>query len=247
LPIVSIPTTYAGSEMTPIFGITTANQKQTGRDPRVLPKVAIYDPTLSRELPLEISIASGLNAMAHAVEGLYAQDGNPIASLMAEEAIGALALGMQTISRRRDDLAGRSQCLYGAWLSGVVLGNVGMALHHKLCHTLGGTFNLAHAQTHAVILPHAFAFNETAAPEASRRVRRALGDAGPSGAQALHRLEVALGAPLSLQALGLRASDLDRAAESAIQSPYPNPRAVEKTAVRALLDDAFFGRRPRDW
>jgi len=170
LPILAIPTTYAGSEMTPIYGITEAGLKKTGKDLRVLPRSVIYDPELSLSLPVALSVTSGINAIAHAAEGLYAQDSNPVMDLMAEEGIAALARALPAIRRRSDDIEARGDALYGAWLCGSVLGSVGMALHHKLCHTLGGSFNLPHAEVHTVVLPHAIAFNAPAAPEAMRRI-----------------------------------------------------------------------------
>jgi len=242
LPILAIPTTYAGSEMTPIYGITEGGQKKTGRDARVLPRTVIYDPALTVGLPVGLSATSGMNAIAHAVEGLYAQDSNPVMSLMAEEGIRALAQGLPRVMSKPDDLDARADCLYGAWLCGAVLGAVGMALHHKLCHVLGGTWNLPHAETHTVVLPHAAAYNAPAVPEAMRRVARAL-DA-PDAAQGLYDLARSLGAPVALEAIGMPAGELDRAAELATTSPYWNPRAIERAAIRRLLDDAWLGRRP---
>jgi len=242
LPILAIPTTYAGSEMTPIYGITEAGLKKTGRDARVLPRTVIYDPALTVGLPVALSVTSGMNAIAHAVEGLYAQDANPIMSMMAEEGIRALAQGLPRVAESPADLDARAGCLYGAWLCGAVLGSVGMALHHKLCHTLGGTWNLPHAETHTVILPHAAAYNAPAVAEAMTRVARALGST--SAPQALYDLAKGLGAPVALRDLGMKESELDRAAEHATQSPYWNPRPVERGAIRQLLDDAFHGRGP---
>ena len=243
LPILAIPTTYAGSGMTPVYGITQKGLKRTGKDPRVLPKTVIYDPELTVSLPVDMSITSGMNAIAHAAEGLYAQDGNPVMSLMAEEGIRALAEGMKSIYKDPADLAARGDCLYGAWLCGTVLGNVGMALHHKLCHTLGGSFNLPHAQTHTIVLPHAIAYNQSAAPALSR-ISRALGvDSSP--AAALFDLASSLGAPTRLKDLGLTESDLDRATDIALSNPYWNPRPIEATAIRQLLQDAYDGVRPQ--
>src|SRR5215471_1521070 len=165
LPIVAIPTTYAGSEMTPIYGITEGGLKKTGRDSRVLPRTVLYDPTLTLTLPAQLSATSGMNAIAHAAEGLYAQDANPIMSLLAEEGIRALSRSLPIVVKEPKNLEARSDAVYGAWLGGTVLGSVGMAIHHKLCHTLGGTFNLPHAETHTVVLPHAMEFNRVAAPE----------------------------------------------------------------------------------
>jgi len=242
LPIIAIPTTYAGSEMTPIYGITENSLKKTGRSPQVLPKTVIYDPELSVGLPLKMSIVSGFNAIAHAAEGLYAQDGNPVMSLMAEEGIRALANGMKQISGKQDDLDGRSSCLYGAWLCGAVLGHVGMSIHHKLCHTLGGSFNLPHAETHTIVLPHALAYNREAAPEAMARIARAIGrDDAPEG---IFDMVGELGAPVALKDIGMREEDLDRACEIAMSNAYWNPRPLEQKALRRLLQDAWEGRRP---
>jgi alcohol dehydrogenase class IV len=242
LPIVAVPTTYAGSEMTPIYGITEGGAKRTGRDPRVLPKTVIYDPTLTVGLPVALSVASGLNAIAHAVEGLYAQDANPIMSLLAEEGIHALAHGLQYVVKNPHDLNARGECLYGAWLCGAVLGAVGMALHHKLCHTLGGTWNLPHAETHAIVLPHAVAYNRAAAAEPLKRAARALHSR--DAAEGLYDLARKLGAPRALKDIGMPEADLDRAADLAAAAPYWNPRPVERDAIRKLLDDAYFGRPP---
>ncbi|MBV9626654.1 MAG: maleylacetate reductase [Xanthobacteraceae bacterium] len=242
LPILAIPTTYAGSEMTPIYGLTEGGLKKTGRDRKVLPKTVIYDPTLTLGLPVGLSVTSGFNAIAHAAEGLYAEDANPIMSLMAEDGIRALAHGLPAIVKNPKDLEARSECLYGAWLCGAVLGAVGMALHHKLCHVLGGTWNLPHAETHTVVLPHALAYNADAAPDAMRRLERALG--APRAAQGVYDLMKALGAPLALKDIGMKQAELDRAAELATTSPYFNPRPIDRQGIRALLDNAFSGRRP---
>jgi alcohol dehydrogenase class IV len=242
LPIVAVPTTYAGSEMTPIYGITEAGRKQTGRAPRVLPKTVIYDPELTLSLPPGLSAASGMNAIAHAVEALYAPDTNPIVGIMAEECIRALGAALPRVLADPSDLTARTDALYGAWLGGSVLGAVAMALHHKLCHTLGGTYNLPHAQTHAILIAHAAAYNAAATGAAMARVARALG--GADAPQALFDLRAALGLPASLAALGLRAEDLDEAAALAARDPYPNPRPLDGGAIRSLLQDAYDGRRP---
>lgn len=249
LPIVAVPTTYAGSEMTPIYGLTEGGVKKTGRDVRVLPKTVVYDPELTMTLPLQLSVTSGINAIAHAAEGLYTPEPNPIVALMAEEGIAALARALPALHANLDDRHARHDALYGAWLCGAVLGHVAMGLHHKLCHTLGGTFNLPHAETHTVVLPHALAYNSAAAPEAMARIARALGraDGGDplSAARALHVLAAKLGAPTALRAIGMPADGLDRAADLAVQTPYPNPRALERSPLRALLQRAFDGAPPQ--
>ncbi|KVQ49004.1 maleylacetate reductase [Burkholderia cepacia] len=242
LPILAIPTTYAGSEMTPIYGLTEDGIKRTGSDARVLPKTVIYDPALTVTLPVELSVTSGLNAIAHAAEGLYANNANPVMSLVAEEGIRALARGLPGVRRDTADLGARGDALYGAWLCGMVLGNVGMALHHKLCHTLGGSFNLPHAPTHTVVLPHALAYNAAHAPDAMQRIARAIGT--NDAARGLYALALDNGAPVSLKAIGMQEADLDRAADLAVANPYWNPRPIERDGLRALLQDAFDGNLP---
>jgi len=246
-PIIAIPTTYAGSEMTSIYGLTEGGVKKTGRDPKVLPRSVLYDPELTLTLPIGMTLTSALNAIAHAAEGLYAHDGNPIVTLMAEEGIRAAAAALPRLADDPHDLEARGDALYAAWLCGSVLGNVSMGLHHKLCHTLGGTFDLPHAEVHTVILPHALAYNAAAAPEAMRRIARALGVAGSEprrAAGAVFDLARANGAPTALAAIGMSADGLDRAADLAVQNSYPNPRPLERAAIRELLQRAFDGTRP---
>jgi alcohol dehydrogenase class IV len=183
--------------------------------------------------------------MAHAVEALYAEDANPVISLMAEESIRALGEALPAIVRAPDDREMRSRALYGAWLAGTCLGAVGMALHHKLCHTLGGTFNLPHAQTHAAMLPHTAHYNHAAAPEALRRVARALG--GSEAAEAgslLFQLNQKLGISSALEDIGMRQDGLDEAADIACKNPYANPRSIERAPIRELLQRAWEGRAP---
>jgi maleylacetate reductase len=242
LPVIAVPTTYAGSEMTPIYGITEGTVKTTGRDRKVLPRLVIYDPELTISLPPEVSGPSGINALAHSIEGLYAVDTNPITSLMAEESIRALSRALPLVVRHPADLAARSDALYGAWLAGIVLGNAAMGLHHKLCHTLGGTFNLPHADVHTVILPHALAYNRDFALEAMQRAAQALG--ADDAARAVYDLALNVGARTSLAALGMPHDGLDRAADLAVQNQYPNPRPLDRPAIRQLLEDAYNGTRP---
>lgn len=242
IPIIAIPTTYAGSEMTPIFGITENKVKKTGRDLRVLPKTVLYDPDLSSTLPVRMSIVSGMNAIAHAAEGLYAKDGNPIMSLMAEEGIRALASGLRGVFAKASDEHSRSECLYGAWLCGSVLGHVGMALHHKLCHTLGGTFDLPHAETHTIVLPHALAYNSKAAPKAMQSVARAIG--AERAASGMFDLAKSLGAPTALKDIGFKESDIEAAVQVALSNPYWNPEPVVEVGIRELLQNAWEGERP---
>src|SRR5579872_5826120 len=242
LPLIVAPTTYAGSEMTDILGETVGGVKKTIRDARVLPEIVVYDVELTLTLPVSLSVASGMNAIAHAVEALYAKDGNPILSLMAEEGVRALASALPRIKTDAADREARADALYGAWLCGAVLGGAGMALHHKLCHALGGSFNLPHAEIHAVLLPHVVAYNASAAPEAMKRIARAL--AADDAAGALFDLQARAGAPSALSEIGMPEAGLDRAADLAVADPYWNPRPIERAGIRALLDDAWRGRRP---
>jgi len=236
LPQLVIPTSYAGSEMTNILGETEGGAKITKRDAKIQPEAVIYDPDLLDTLPDNFAATSGMNAIAHAVEGLYAVDGNPIVSLMAEEGIRALAHALPL------GKAGHDEALYGAWLCGTVLGSAAMALHHKLCHVLGGTFDLPHAETHTVILPHATAYNAPGSPEAMARIARALST--KSAASGLYDIAKNLRAPLTLKEIGMPESGLDKAADIAAANPYSNPTPIERGAIRQLLDNAFHGRRP---
>jgi alcohol dehydrogenase class IV len=236
------PTTYAGSEMTPILGETKHGVKVTQSSPKILPEVVIYDVDLTLTLPVALSVTSGVNAIAHAVEALYAKDRNPIMSLLATEAIAKLVGALPRIVENSADVEARSDALYGAWLCGTCLGSVGMALHHKLCHTLGGTFDLPHAETHTALLPHALGYNAPAAPEAMAALRKILG-ADP--ALALYDLPAKLGAKMALRDLGMPFDGIELATDRALANPYWNPRPLEREAVRDLIARAWAGAPPQ--
>lgn len=242
LPQVVVPTTYAGSEATAILGQTAKGRKTTLTDPRVQPEVILYDAELVASLPVPMTVTSAMNAIAHAAEALYAQDRNPLSTALAIEGMKAFAKALPDVVGAPGDLAARGETLYGAWLCGTVLGQVGMALHHKLCHTLGGSFDLPHAETHAIILPHAIAYNATAVRDQLAPLCEIFGESEPG--QALYCFATDMGAPLALRDLGLERGDLDRAAELATQNPYWNPAPVERDAIRRLLDAAWEGRAP---
>lgn len=242
LPLMVVPTTYSGSEMTPIWGMTEEGVKRTGRDPKVLPRSVIYDPELTVGLPIHISASSGMNAIAHAVEALYAENANPVISLMAEEGIRALADALPKVVMSPYDIEARGNALYGAWLCGACLGSVGMALHHKLCHTLGGSFNLPHAQVHTVVIPHATAYNRDAAPEAMKIIARALGT--KDAAQGLYDLAKQTGAPTSLKEIGMKEEDLETAVDITTRNPYYNPKPITQEGIRDLLQNAYSGAAP---
>jgi alcohol dehydrogenase class IV len=243
LPQLVVPTTYAGSEMTPILGETVDGVKTTRSSPKILPETVIYDPDLTATLPAVIAGPSGMNAIAHAVEALYAEAANPVVSLMAEECIRALGQALPILMSDAGDEAARADALYGAWLGGICLGAVGMAIHHKICHTLGGSFDLNHADIHCLMLPYTAAYNREAAPEAMARVARALGrpDDAPG---ALFDLLQKVGRFRSLRDFGLSPADLDRATGLALKNPYYNPRPITVQGVRAMLEAAYEGRRP---
>jgi maleylacetate reductase len=241
LPQVVIPTTYAGSEVTPILGQTEGGRKTTVRNASILPEVVIYDPDLTLGLPVGMSVTSGLNAMAHAVEGLYARDRNPVSSLMALDGLRAFRDSLPVLVKSPGNTNARAEALYGAWLCGTVLGTVGMALHHKICHTLGGSFDTPHAETHAVMLPHTAAFNADAAQAELAGAAELFGGTIGGG---LWDFAKSIGAPLSLRDFGLTETDLDRAANIATENPYWNPRPIDRTSIRTLLQQAWEGVRP---
>lgn len=244
-PILAIPTTYAGSEMTPIWGVTENGLKKTGKNFIVKPKTVIYDPNLTFTLPSRLTVTSGMNAIAHCVEGLYAENANPIISLLAEDGIRALSSSLPKILANPNDSNARSKALYGCWLGGTVLGSVGMALHHKLCHVLGGSYNLPHAETHTVILPYVVSYNANHVPEAIKVIAHAIGCDENDAAGTLFDLANSLGVPTSLAEIGMMESDLYLAAKIATQNPYYNPAPINERSIRQLLDLAYKGIRPQ--
>ncbi|MFI6247473.1 maleylacetate reductase [Streptomyces sp. NPDC051016] len=242
IPVVAVPTTYSGSELTRVWGLTENGVKRTGRDPAVAPSTVLYDPALFASLPAGLAVPSAFNALAHAVEALYAPDRTPMTDVVATEAVGRIVRGL---SRPAPDTGARTQLLYGAWLSGTSLDATTMSLHHKLCHVLGGSFGLAHAPTHTVVLPYALAHNEQAAPEAAAVVAGALDDVevpdGPGTGERLRRFAHSVGAPTNLRELGLAREDVATAARLVLSSPYANPAPLDEDGVRALLDRAWSG------
>ncbi|MFF3518890.1 maleylacetate reductase [Streptomyces sp. NPDC002573] len=243
LPILAVPTTYAGSEMTPIWGITHNQRKTTGHDPHVLPRVVIYDPELTVSLPP----ASGMNALAHLAEGLYAPQISPLTVLTAQEGIRALAAGLPKAVANPADIDARAEVTYGAWLAGWTLGTTGMGIHHKICHTLGGTYDLPHAPSHSAVIPYALAANALAAPAAMAAIEtafRAAGRATDHAAGAIWDLRNELGATQSLSALGFPAQELDAAATIVAQGRPVNPRPADHACARTVLAAAYAGDRP---
>jgi alcohol dehydrogenase class IV len=239
---VIVPTTYSGSEVTPVLVETAHGRKATRSTPAVLPETVIYDVELSCEMPIAMSVTSAVNALAHTVEALYAPEANPAVDSWALESARSLANGLRGLTAQPFATHVRTDLLRGSWLAGMCLGSVGMALHHKLCHTLGGTFGLPHAATHAVVLPHVMSYNAPAVPDVMGALAAAMNvDDAPGG---VWDLVARLGGPTSLASLGLAADDLHEAAEMATTASYPNPRQVTLSGIQALLEGAWRGRRP---
>jgi maleylacetate reductase len=244
LPVVAVPTTYAGSEVTPVWGLTESARKTTGVDLRVLPRVVIYDPELTLTLPVGLSVASGLNALAHCVEAFWAPGRNPITSLIAEEGIRALAEGLPGMAVDGLDLQARAGVLYGAWLAGTAFATAGSSVHHKVCHVLGGAFDLPHAQTHAVVLPYSTALAAPRTPGSDARIAAALGYDAMPAAGAIVTFARALGAPSSLREVGLREEDVARAIELVDATLSQIPEPVSRSDTEALIWGAFTGAEP---
>lgn len=242
LPQLAIPTTYAGSEMTRIIGQTENGLKTTQTTMKVLPETVIYDVDLTLTLPPKMSVTSGINAMAHAVEALYATNANPVIDMIAEQAIGALYRGLPIVAANPHDAEARSDTLYGAWLCAICLGQTSVALHHKLCHVLGGSFNLPHAETHTIVLPHALAYNAPAARGAIAAIKRAMGGEGVAGR--IYDIAADAGVPTALKDIGMPEDGIDQAVEIALANPYANPRPIDPVILRRLIANAWAGVRP---
>ena len=240
LPIVAVPTTYAGSEATDVWGLTEGGRKTTGVDARVLPRAVVYDASLMLSLPVGMSVASGLNAMAHCVDSMWAPRVDPIDQALALEGIRALNEGLPRVVETPEGLDGREQALYGSYLSAVAFASAGSGLHHKICHVLGGMYNLPHAQTHAVVLPYVLAFNVPSVPDLERRMAAAF--VSDSALAGLQRLRAQVNAPRALRDYGLRDEDILAAAEAVLQVvPESNPTPVTLTNLQELLYAAWEG------
>lgn len=245
LPLTAVPTTYSGSEVTPIFGVT-GEHKRTGRDPRALPRLVVYDPALTTSMPRQVTATSGLNAIAHCVEALYSPGVDPVTTLLAEEGVRLLAEALPVAVETPSDVAARSTALHGAYLGGRSLASAGTALHHTLCHVIGGTYRLPHGDLHAVLLPYVTAYNAGAAPQAVHRVATALGTT--DAAVGLRRLAESLGAPTSLTTLGLSQQVLDDVVDRTIAAIGDrNPRPVDARSLSRMLDDAYSGSPPTSY
>jgi maleylacetate reductase len=252
LPIIAVPTTYAGSEATNVWGLTEGGAKTTGVDDRVLPVAVVYDSELTLGLPVPLSVASGLNALAHCVDSLWAPRADPISTALALEGAHALAVGLPAVARNPDGIDARDRCLYGAYLAAVAFASAGSGLHHKIAHVLGGAYDLPHAETHAVVLPHVLALNGSGLPDQGVRLDRALRperaggpDDGASALVALEDLRRRLDAPHSLRALGMRESDIPDAVRRVSRVvPESNPVPVDEPALTSLVRAAWAGTSP---
>lgn len=244
LAFIAVPTTYAGSEMTTIWGRSDGDHKRTGKDVRVKPDTVVYDPELTLTLPAKIAGPSGMNAMAHCIEALYGPGSNPIVSLQALDGIRSLVNGLPRVCGDNDGIEARSDVLYGAYLAGVALASGGTALHHKTCHVLGGMFDLNHGDMNAVVLGHALAYNAPVIPELMDRIGDALGVAADEAPAALFELASAIGAPTSLEAIGMPADGIDEAARRVVDEAAANVRPPDLESIRQMLDDAYHGTTP---
>lgn len=240
LPIVAVPSTFAGSEATNVWGQTEGERKTIGIDDRVLPKTVVYDAALSRTLPASVAMASALNAIAHAVDGFWAPRVDPINTALGTEGLRALVPGARAMAADPGDVDARERTLYGAYLAAVAFASAGSGMHHKICHVLGGAYGLAHAEMHAIVLPYVVAFNAPAANEASARVRAAVG--GGSASRGLYALRQELGVVASLGELGLKEVDVPEAASLSVEAiPKSNPRPFTVADVERIIRAAWAG------
>lgn len=240
IPYIAIVTTYSGSEMAARWRIGIADDRISGDGAAALPATAIYDPELTLDLPARFSAASGMNAMAHAVESLYGIDTNPIVQAMAEEAIKRLGSSLPRLVQNPRDLDARTDVLYGAWLAANFRAEVG--LEHAIAQRVRQWFNLDHAHTHAVATPYAIGFNAVAAPEAMARIQRALGVT--DAARGLYDLNVRLGLPTGLKGLGLREEDIAKAVDVVAAVKITHPRPVAKADLANIIGQAYAGEPP---
>jgi alcohol dehydrogenase class IV len=238
-PFVAVPTTFSGSEMTPLYGLKIGLEKRTWVDPAAKPRTVIYDPELVASLPTHEAATTGMNGLAHCIEALYPAVPNPLARLMALEGIAAFAAGLRGITSRNDEVS-HSCALYGGFIGGLLVSMVGIGLHHRICHVLGGRFGVPHGESNSVILPHVTAFNAPALGEDASAIARAM-DRNDAGV-AMFEIAESLGVPRSLRELGLPKDQLDGVASEVLAKPLHNPRPLTIEAVRRLLENAWQGR-----
>lgn len=241
-PMIVVSTTPCGSESTPIYGMLIGNHKKTGKDPKVIANATIYDPVLTTSMGAHLTGTIGMNGLAHCVEALYPQKPNPVATLFAEAGVEALTNGLKGSIKDPNDLVAREQVLYGGMLSGYCVTLAGIAIHHKLCHVLGGHHGIPHGESNSVVLPYAVAYNESAAPDAMARIRKAMNSDSASGG--LYDFATEIGVPKSLKELGMREEHLDAAAQETVETTPYNPKPVDIKSVREMLQQAYEGIYP---
>ncbi len=244
IPYIAIPTTYSGSETTTLQAVREDGRRVQLASPKMLPRSIIYDPELTLGLSPDIAVPSGFNSMAQGVSSFFAETRNPVVALSAEGGIRAMASALERIAADPADIEARGDALYGAFLCGSTIMASGTTLQHKACHVLAGDFKLTHARTHTIMLPHVVNYNRASVAGAEDAIARAFGGAPGDGPGAVFDALVRCGAPTALRDIGMKEEDLDRAAELTVTNPYYNPRPYERDAIRRMLDDAFFGRRP---
>ena len=243
LPLVCVPTTYSGSEMTPIYGLTSDHEKKTWRDGRALPKVVIYDPQLLVSLPAHVVGPSAMNALAHCAEALWAPQTDPITDALALD--GARRITRHLPSAYSEaDAAARGQVLVASGLAGTALGTVGTSIHHALCHLLGGMYDTPHALTHAIVLPYAVKFVRPAVPAAVARLAAAMGTVSEELPAAIWSLSRSVGTPHGLRAIGITEHQIEQAVEAALAKRLASPRPLNRSLAHRLLEGAWRGMSP---
>lgn len=244
VPVIAIPTTYSGSEMTGFCGITIEGVKRMHQSLRMLASCVIFDPELTVGLPVPVSAASALNALAHCVDAMVVASCSPIMAMAAAEGARVIAGAIPAVVRNPQDINARTELMYGGYLSGAALAG-GFALQHGVAHVLGGSFNVAHGTSHALVLPHAAAHHAAQVPQMMEPLARAMGlKTGDLGA-GIFDLLASLQLPTSLKELGFKEQDLDRVAQISIETDNgENPYPVTLAAVRRMLDNIYHGTRP---
>jgi maleylacetate reductase len=240
-PLLAIPTTLSGSEMTSLYGVKIGNEKRTSNDIAARPRAVIYDPALTGTLPAHETAATGMNCLAHCVEALYPAQPNPVARLLALEGIRSLATSLPGVVER-NDVASRARALYAGFIGGMLVSMVGIGLHHKICHVIGGHFDVPHGDSNSTVLPHVVAFNAPAMPDIAADIAAALGSR--AAAEGIADLAQRIAAPRSLRALGVPATGLAAVAREVVARGTHNPRPITVDGIEALLAGAWEGKLP---
>jgi maleylacetate reductase len=255
LPIIAVPSTYAGSEMTAVYGITHTDEnpprKVTVKDPKISPSLVIYEPELTLDLPPELTASTGINALAHCIEALYSKTRNPLSTAAAVKGVQHIHNSLFRCFQDGRNMEARTEMLLGTHLAGFSLASVSMGLHHGLCHVLGGTANIPHGIANAIILPHAIKFNAEATTTqllpAAEVMGISLNGTSPKGvietmAQRIFELIGRMNLPQRLRDAGVAESDLPRLAEIAFQNRtvQNNPKPITDVAqLERLLQEAW--------